>query len=71
MAQEMKQVEALKASEGWTPARLSELAYQAAGACSAVFLQKHPEDVMPTQEISESVERILVDFGIDTAAPDA
>lgn len=44
---------------------VSEVAYQAGGAVSAVFLSEDPEKVMPAQECIRAVGAILTDFGIE------
>lgn len=40
------------------------IAFQCAGAAAAVFMERHPDDVMPTEEITENVEAILAEHGI-------
>lgn len=44
--------------------RIREIAGQAAGAAAGVFLRKHPDEVMPTEEVSEVLDAVLVSFGI-------
>lgn len=41
------------------------LAFSAAGAASVPFMRDHPHYVMPTEEISEGVAKVLADRGID------
>jgi hypothetical protein len=41
---------------------LKEFSFQVAGAVSAVFLSKHPLEVMPTQEVAAAVYYILSEF---------
>ena len=41
---------------------LKAFAFQVAGATSAVFLSKHPQEVMPTQEVAAAVYAILADY---------
>lgn len=40
------------------------IAFEVAGAAAAVFMERHPDDVMPTEEITENVEAILAEHGI-------
>lgn len=49
----------------FTVEQVREIAGQAAGAASGVFLRKHPDEVMPTEEVSEAVNAVLRSFGID------
>lgn len=48
--------------------KIREIAGQAAGAASGVFLRLHPDEVMPSEEVSEAVEGIFASFGISEAA---
>lgn len=43
---------------------IREIAGQAAGAASGVFLRMHPQEVMPSAEVSEAVDFVLQSFGI-------
>lgn len=43
---------------------IREIAYQSAGAGSGAVMKEAPDVVMPSQEISASVEKILKEFGI-------
>jgi hypothetical protein len=50
--------------------KIREIAMQAGGAASGVFLRKHPDEVMPSEEVAEAVEGVLESFGYaDPAAP--
>lgn len=49
----------------FTVEQVREIAGQAAGAASGVFLRKYPDEVMPTEEVSAAVDAVLRDFGID------
>lgn len=42
--------------------KLKEYSFQLAGAVSAVFLVKHPGEVMPTQEVGAAVYTILSEY---------
>lgn len=44
--------------------KLHEIIFRAAGAASAVFMQAHPNDVMPSEEIIEAVNAVCKSFGI-------
>jgi hypothetical protein len=46
----------------YTRAELEEVAGLAAGAASGVFLRKFPDEVMPTEDISECLGLVLADF---------
>jgi hypothetical protein len=46
--------------------KLRELAFQSAGAASVPFMMDHPDYVMPTEQITEGVNKVLEDFGIPT-----
>jgi hypothetical protein len=47
--------------------KIREIAFMAAGAATVPFMEDHPHDVMPSQRVSEGVDRVLAEFGI---APD-
>lgn len=40
-----------------------EIALQAAGAASAIFMQAHPQDVMPSTEVADATEQIIATYG--------
>lgn len=40
------------------------IAFQCAGAAAAVFMERHPDEVMPIEQITENVEAILAEHGI-------
>jgi hypothetical protein len=46
--------------------KVREVAFQAAGAAAGVFLKKYPDEVMPTEEISDRVDDVLNEHGIKT-----
>lgn len=52
--------------ETWicTASDVRAIAFQVAGAAAAVFMERHPQDVMPTDEITENVEAILAEHGV-------
>jgi hypothetical protein len=43
---------------------IREIAYQSAGAGSGAVMREAPNVIMPSQEISSSVDKILKEFGI-------
>ena len=43
---------------------IREIAYQCAGAGSGAIMEEAPNVIMPSEEISERVDRILMEFGI-------
>lgn len=46
----------------YTRAELEEVAGMCAGAAAGVFMRKHPDDVMPSEEISYVMGLVLADF---------
>ena len=48
---------------------LKAFAFQVAGAVSAVFLEKHPQEVLPTQEVAAAVYTVLADFDFKAGTP--
>jgi hypothetical protein len=48
-----------KGQRHYSTEEVREIAYQAAGACSAVFMEAHPQDVMPDAEIRAGVDNVL------------
>lgn len=52
---------------GRDDAWVSEVAYQAAGAASGVFLREDGEKIMPAEEVGDAVAELLLTFGIPRA----
>ena len=48
---------------------LKALSFQVAGAVSAVFMAKHPQEVLPTQEVAAAVYTVLADFDFKAGTP--
>lgn len=44
--------------------KLNEMSNQVAGATASIFMEMHPHDVMPTDKITEAVDRVLQEFGV-------
>ena len=53
-----------------TDAWVTEVAYQAAGAASGVFLREDPQKVTPSQEVADAVAELLETFDIPRACSD-
>lgn len=48
---------------------LKTFAFQVAGSVSAVFLMKHPQEVLPTQEVAAAVYTIIANFDFKDLEP--
>ncbi len=53
------------ASPIFTPERVVEIAFQAAGAATGPLLADHPGYVFPAERVAERVTEVLAEFGIE------
>lgn len=50
-----------------TNKQVAQIAFEAAGAASAPFMQDHPHYVFPSERVSAGVDQVLLEHGIDVA----